>query len=481
AMWHQRLEANRPWLTQWLAHQRRDAFWERASVCEDYAAIRAPVFAVGGWRDGYPNTVFRLVEHLSCPVRGLVGSWAHRFPHLDGPGPAIDFLGECLAWWDRWLKGIENGAENAPAMCAWMLDPSSPLDDSAPGRWVSDTAWPPAGLAPSPYALGPGRLVPGDAPAAGEDDVLTIPAPLAAAFHAGRWCAYEEDVDLAGDQRMDDGAALVFETAPLAEDVEVLGAPVVTLALACDRGQAMVAARLSAVAPDGTVERISYGVLNLSQRESRAEPQPLTPGRRETVTVTLKVAGRRIAAGERLRLALTAGYWPLVWPAPEPAALSLWPAASRLTLPVRPRRAGDGATFGPVRRWAAPAHTVLAPAERQTRVTIDTLTREVALEIVNDAPVIRHDGHGMVFANPCRERYAHRAEDPDSLVAEVRNDRHFRRDIEGAERLDIRIETRSRLTASPTHWCLATTVEAYEGETRVFSRTWDDRIERDHM
>ena len=64
--WRARLEANRPWIIDWLRHQRRDAFWEHGSVCEDYSAIQCPVYAVGGWADGYSNAVPRLLEGLSA-------------------------------------------------------------------------------------------------------------------------------------------------------------------------------------------------------------------------------------------------------------------------------------------------------------------------------------------------------------------------------------------------------------------------------
>ena len=41
---------------------------------EDYAAIRCPVFATGGWMDGYSNAIPRLLAHLSVPRLGLIGA-----------------------------------------------------------------------------------------------------------------------------------------------------------------------------------------------------------------------------------------------------------------------------------------------------------------------------------------------------------------------------------------------------------------------
>ena len=68
-MWLERLE-NTPLLVEdWLQHQRRDAFWKHGSVCEDYGAITCPVYAVGGWADGY-------TQRHPAPAGGAAGARA---------------------------------------------------------------------------------------------------------------------------------------------------------------------------------------------------------------------------------------------------------------------------------------------------------------------------------------------------------------------------------------------------------------------
>src|SRR5438270_7200776 len=54
-MWQARIDNLHFMVEDWLRHQRRDAFWKHGSVNEDYSAIECPVFAVGGWLDGYSN------------------------------------------------------------------------------------------------------------------------------------------------------------------------------------------------------------------------------------------------------------------------------------------------------------------------------------------------------------------------------------------------------------------------------------------
>ena len=59
---------------------------------------------------------------LKAPVKALIGPWAHAYPHNARPGPQIGFLQECLRWWDRWLKGIDNGIMEEPRLHAWIQD-----------------------------------------------------------------------------------------------------------------------------------------------------------------------------------------------------------------------------------------------------------------------------------------------------------------------------------------------------------------------
>src|SRR5699024_6530384 len=121
----------------------------------------------------------------------------------------------------------------------------------------------------------------------------------------------------------------------------------VDLDFAVDRPVAMVAVRLSDVAPHGASTRISYGLLNLTHRESHAEPEPLSPGHRYRVTVALNAMAQSVPAGHRLRLAISTSYWPLAWPPPERVQLSVFTGTSTVRLPVRPPRESDQTAVPP--------------------------------------------------------------------------------------------------------------------------------------
>jgi putative CocE/NonD family hydrolase len=143
-MWRDRIESMPFWPALWLRHQWRDAYWKHGSVCEDWSAIDVPTLAIGGWADGYSNAVSRLVANIKTPALGIVGPWAHLYPHDGAPGPAIGFLQEVVRFLDHWLRGRETGVMRAPKLRAYIEEWSepSPWRDPAPGRWVGEASWP---------------------------------------------------------------------------------------------------------------------------------------------------------------------------------------------------------------------------------------------------------------------------------------------------------------------------------------------------
>src|SRR4029077_10138278 len=124
--WLRRLQSDVLFPEVWLQHQTRDAYWRRGSVCEDFARIVCPVYAIGGWADAYTNAIPRLLAGLRSPRQGLGGPWSHNYPHDGAPGPAIGFLQEARRWWDHWLKGVDTGIMAEPAYRVWMQESGSP-------------------------------------------------------------------------------------------------------------------------------------------------------------------------------------------------------------------------------------------------------------------------------------------------------------------------------------------------------------------
>ncbi len=289
-IWLRRLKETPLFLANWLRHQRRDAYWKHGSINQHYAAIACPVLAVGGWTDAYTNAIPRLLTHLSVPRQGLIGPWAHRYPHIALPGPPIGFLKEALRWWDHRLKGIENGVMAQPMLRAWMMESvrPAPWHLERPGRWIAEPDWPAATNPRRLFLTGAGLR---DAHA--DDTAVSVQTPQSLGAASGSWCPFGMGPDDAGDQREDDARSIVFDTPPLDQAIEILGAPTVELEIAVDRPQANLIVRLCDVHPDGASLRVSYGVLNLTHRDSDELPAPLLPGQRTRIRIRLNDCGFR--------------------------------------------------------------------------------------------------------------------------------------------------------------------------------------------
>ena len=478
-LWFQRLEGSGLWLHKWLQHQARDDYWRHGSVCEDYGAIKCPVLGVSGWADGYSDPVFRLAANLEAPYRGLVGPWSHAYPYDASPGPQIGFLQECVRWWDQWLKGVETGIMQEPRLRVWMQDSVQPQADYEvrPGRWVGEPAWPSPNVHQQEYPLAPGRiLLSGEAPE--QEERVTIQSPLSVGLFAGKWCSYKGAPDFPYDQREEEGGSMVFDSAPLDEELEVLGGPIVELTVAANRPVAMLAVRLSDVAPDDRATRVTYGLLNLCHRHAHDRPEPLVPNEPVRVRMKLNDFAQSFPAGHRLRVSVSTSYWPQTWPPPEPAQLRVHPTKSTLILPVRPRRAEDEdlRPFGPP-ETAEPSHrTILRGAEQSWVITRDLGREEATLHITNDEGVYRLGELDLTVEKSTNEWYRYREQDFDSVQGEVKSIRALAR---GSWK--TRTVTRTVMTSTPRTFDLHATLDAFEGKRRVFTRIWNETVPRHYL
>ncbi len=478
--WLERLENQQPVAASiWLAHQRRDAYWKHGSVCENWSDIDCAVYAVGGWNDGYSNAVPRMLDNLDCPARGLIGPWGHKYPHDAIPGPSIGFLQHGLRWWDHWLKDKDPGLAGEPQLTVWLDEFQSPgacLAQSK-GRWVSEAVWPSHESATHTLFLNAEGL----AVAAGPRVTMDHRSPETVGVAAGSWCPYGlggSSPDLPLDQREDDAVSLVFDGEPLEERLEILGAPELVLEVAVDRPQAMVVARINDVAPTGESMRVTWGVLNLSHAHGHEEPSSMTPG--ETVTIRLKLndCAHAFVAGHRIRVAISTNYFPVVWPAPEAFTLSLaGGAGSRLMLPVRPLGGDDDprVEFDEPEMAPLPDITVLVPPSSSRRVERDVASGEQVMRLVEDGGVCRLEAIDMECADGTRFEYRITKDDPLSARAVWHWwSRRSRGDW------DVGVRVRMEIRSSADTWHVASDLEAFEGDQRIFSRSWNHDIPRDH-
>lgn len=470
SMWLDRLDALEPAALTWMRHQRRDAFWQRGSIGDDFAAVQVPALVIAGWADGYRNTPGKAVDGLGGASRALVGPWIHRYPHFGLPRPRVDFHAEAIAWWHRWLGGEDTGVEQLPQERAFLSEAvrAGERIEREAGRWVArqrdgDTT------ALVLHLAGDGRLRAGG-PVEPAEVVVDTPATCGEA--SGVFFVSDPAVELPGEQSVDDAVSVVWETAPLDAPVDVLGRSVLRARVTTDRPQANLIARLVDVHPDGHAHLVALGLWNLSHRRSDESPEPMVPGVPADVVLALDAAGYRFRAGHRIRLALSTHYFPMVLPPPEPVVVRLALGDATLALPA-PRDLVDIELPEP-REGLLPTFPVRVPGG-STR-TVERDGDRVTHHRTGDTGELEHPGNGMVW----RERYESTATiaDGDAGSFDTTESLTVMRRRDGVESVAV---AHGRLRATPTVWRVETSLVAHEDGVEVFRRDWADDIPRDHM
>ncbi len=318
--WAEHLEGNPPWLAAFVHHPGFDAFWQ--SRVADMSRIECPTFNICGWRDLYTDCTPLDFSAINAPKRLLMGPWKHEFPDTGKEAPAAG-LADMERWFDRWLMGRPTGIEAEPPVNLYL--------QGAEGFWRAESQWPPARLAPRTLHLASdGTLA--ATPTQGSSTHRYDPT---IGMHSLAWDPWTTAIDptLPHDQSADDARSLCFTSAPLTEPMELIGNPEALLEIAASALPLNLVVKLSAVAPNGRSVLITTGWADLSAHGR--------PGERIRLAVKLRAAAYRLLPGERLRVAVSCADFPRVWPTPVPAALTLFHAESRITLPVCPAPATD--------------------------------------------------------------------------------------------------------------------------------------------
>ncbi|MEO1193844.1 MAG: CocE/NonD family hydrolase [Pseudomonadota bacterium] len=467
--WHHRLERLTWPLETWVREEERSPYWQWGSVTRQAERLSCPVLAVGGWSDRYSNSVMSLVEMKEAQVWGIVGPWGHHYPDQGHPGPGMDFQGVALDWWDHWLHG-PNDAPSWPRLRLWLseFDPPAAIIDQRQGQWIaldskaSDTTRVET-LYPTPKGLSDTS-----SQAKGEAE---IPYDLRVGSAGGDSGYFGRFGGLPTDQAEDDARSLVFDGPPLTQDVSLLGAAAADLVIRSDKPLAQVALRLSEVRPDGSVARIALALRNLALEDSFEAGLPLEPGAWRAAQVRFPTKAHRFAAGNRIRLAVSASYWPLAWPAPERTQLTLSLAECRLQLPCL---AAAAAPLVPA--FGAPD---LRPSRQQT------IAQGQLRRFVETADGYRIDGWhqepvaqfipatATTFRYETAARHGIQKDDPTSASSSFTHSLRFERPDGAAV-----IESRAEITADAAQFHLSGRLTARWRGERVFEAGWSPSLRR---
>ena len=459
-----------PWMLRWMRRQRDGPYWRHGSLRPNYEAIEIPAMLIGGWFDGYRDSVPRMVQHLRSPVKGIVGPWNHAFPHNAVPGPQVEWRAEAVRWWDRWLKGVDTGIDREPPFAVYVCDwhPPDPHLAELPGTWRWLDGWPPSDLAERDLRL---RADHGLGLEGGAEAEHHLPSRPSAGVEAGSWWG-----ELTPDQQPLDAAGLLYETEPLEEDLVVVGMPRAEMVAYADVPLAHWVCRLCDVAPDGTSTLVSGGALNGAHRDSPTDPRDLAPGERYRLAVQMRFAGWTFRPGHWIRLVVSNDLWPMLWPVPHLLTTMVkvgGAEGSKLVLPVVPAGDGEDPVFerpGPkqappgVRGWGdgfpGPL-TVARDGGATTAKWEGTYTTELPWSV-----------------QVVRERMTYRVEDAHPELASVLGETETEIELPGR-----RVQWRGRLEvgSDATHFQCRIRRELLENGRPVRDREWEERIPRDHQ
>jgi len=468
-----------PWMMTYKRQQRDGPFWDRTALKERYDSIRVPTFVIGGWYDGYRDSVPRMLEHLQAPIKAIVGAWHHTFPHNAYPKPQIEWRHEAVRWFDHWLKGRDTGVLEEPRFAVFVRrwHPPGPYLEEVAGEWRWEEGWPIERL--EEWALHPQpnhTLEPATSPET-IHQLRYVPSIGVEAGGPVMWWG-----DVAHDQRPTDAFSLVYDSEPLESEVEILGLPRALLKVSADAPRANWFVRLSDVAPDGTVTQVAGAGFNGTHRQSAREPKPVEPGEVFPLEIELHFTSWIFPEGHRIRLAVANAQWPMLWPTPYPMTTSFHLGGSdgsRVLLPVVPYE-------------ERPIPSFLPPEEDPELTGYESLDEGTTSGYGEISSVDRNPQTGEVrvtATNAGGVRYPWGTERyRETIVHETSDDHPEKTSVSGKHRLEVELDGRLLIWESELlfrsdleNFYYTYTRRLLENGTPLREKTWQDTIPRDYQ
>ena len=339
-----------PWYFDWIAHSARDDYWKRWSIRDRYANVKVPVLDTEGWYDaflagGVENFAGMVTHGGTLDARNnqrlVIGPWDHvNWGRPDSePAPMLKDIGDVadspindlmLAWYDRFLKDVDNGVSGVPRVDYFLMGAN---------EWKTATGWPlPQTQWTRYYLAGDGTMStrtgflrtspPGadEAPDSYTYDPANPVPSLGGHSCCGAGSGPQGPYDQTPVEQRSD--VLVYSTDPLGADTEVTGPTTVDLWAASTAPDTDFTAKLNVVKPDGQVINLNNGILRTAFRYSLAEPRPGTPGQAYEYTIAIWPTSYLFKAGDRIRLEISSSDYPQFAPNPNTGELFGQSAAS---------------------------------------------------------------------------------------------------------------------------------------------------------
>lgn len=313
-----------------------------------------PTVYLSSWYDIYARSTADFYRNLSkakrAPIHLIMGPWEHgsedRVAGEVDFGPEASLAGNLAddrfalerRWFDRWLRGIDNGVEREPAVRYFAMGggdgrgtPQGHMNHG--GTWRTADGWPPGNVRPVTMFLHPGGALSIDAPAArgGASGYRSDPAEPVPTL-GGNMIRYENILwPGAYDQReraefflctppylplAARPDVLVFRTPPLQQDLEVTGTVTARLSVSSSAPDTDFTLKLideyppNEDYPRGFAMNITHGILRCRYRNGRDTSEPMEPGRIYPIEITCYPTSNRFLRGHRIRLDIASSNYP---------------------------------------------------------------------------------------------------------------------------------------------------------------------------
>lgn len=459
-MWLDRMENTPPFVEEWVSHQTRDAYWKHGSVCEDYSDIRIPVLTMSGWADGYTDAVFRLMNNLDVPKKGIIGPWAHEFPDMAIPGPQIGYLQEVIEWLDKWMN-VDEDVEHKDEFLVYLQDSVKPATsyDYRAGRWLDL-------LQEATETKDLFQSFSGEA---------KLKNSQHHGLYSGVFCPFGQDGDLPDDQTIDNALATSFILEPQEHPLNIVGKPIVKMQVKSDVEEANVHVRITDVHENGEKTLVTMGQVNLNHYRSHEFPENLPLEEYIDVEFTLDAIGYQIPEGHSIEISIAPTYWPQIWPSKQNANLTVNLLESKLIIPV----IGEFKEMMMKHQQsetAAPLDKVIHREGSRTRDVIKRLTEDKwVLEDYSDEGLRTLTDLNITYGTENRNVYTIRENDP--LSARVECDWKV---VLQDDDIDTEMRTRSVMSCDEDYYYLFNELVAFNNGEACFSKTWKKQISRNY-
>lgn len=268
-----------------------DAYWKERNFTLKAKNVKASLFYNQGFTDRAVNPMEAVhwYSEIESPKKAFFGQWPHRTPDRK------DWQTTLNAWFDHWLKGIDNGIMTTPQVEVVTNKNTIRVDAD----------WPPKSATALRLFLSPGKLQ-AEAPAA-------VTRATYMADNAVR--GYEGELqDAAGG--VGPRTRLTFQSDPLESDVYMAGIPWAHLRASVNADNTYFLLSLYDV--DGAAWReVAEGWMNAHLWESFEKSSPLVPGREYTFDFKFEPREYVFGTGHRIGLIIK-GHDARVFPFDQP-------------------------------------------------------------------------------------------------------------------------------------------------------------------